>query len=203
MIMLEDFRLNVFMAVAQEKSFTKAASVLGITQPAVSQNVGSLEKELEVKLFERLKGDVLLTAEGRVFMRYAEKMLKLCKDTESLFAAFPESVVKVSSSEELYAYHISPRLSEFAELHPQVHFERAIFDDADISFLLCPSGTSSDDAEVLAKLRVSLSAPETEMGDLSVTHEETLCFDIVCQTTAAFSCTRLCRLLKAFLTLNS
>ena len=40
--MLEDFRLKVFMAVVQERSFTKAASVLGITQPAVSQNVADL-----------------------------------------------------------------------------------------------------------------------------------------------------------------
>ena len=42
--MFEDFRLKVFMAVATEGSFTKAAAVLGISQPAVSQNIAELEK---------------------------------------------------------------------------------------------------------------------------------------------------------------
>ena len=50
--MFEDFRLNVFVAVAREGSFTKAAAALGVSQPAVSQNVADLEKSLGVKLFE-------------------------------------------------------------------------------------------------------------------------------------------------------
>ena len=61
MNMLEDFRLKVFMAVASEGSFTKAASVLGVSQPAVSQNVADLERMTGVKLFERLRGEVNLT----------------------------------------------------------------------------------------------------------------------------------------------
>ena len=45
--MLEDFRLKVFMAVRSEHSFTKAARSLGISQPAVSQNIAELEKEIK------------------------------------------------------------------------------------------------------------------------------------------------------------
>ena len=51
--MLEDFRLKVFMTVAKEGSFTKAAAKLNISQPAVSQHVSELEKTTGVKLFER------------------------------------------------------------------------------------------------------------------------------------------------------
>ena len=58
MPMLEDFRLKVFMAVVHERSFTKAASVLGITQPSVSQNIADLEKMTGRKLFDRQKGAV-------------------------------------------------------------------------------------------------------------------------------------------------
>ena len=54
--------------MAQEKSFTKAAMLLGVSQPTVSNNVSELEKELGVKLFERLHGETLLTPEGQVFM---------------------------------------------------------------------------------------------------------------------------------------
>ena len=73
--MLEDFRLKVFVTVAQQKSFTKAASALNISQPAVSQNVSELEKQLDVKLFERLHGETVLTDAGRVFMKYAERVI--------------------------------------------------------------------------------------------------------------------------------
>ena len=48
--MLQDFRLKVFMAVAEYGSFTKAAESLGVSQPAVSQNIAELERNLGVRL---------------------------------------------------------------------------------------------------------------------------------------------------------
>ena len=65
--MLEDFRLKVFTAVAELRSFTKAASALSVSQPAVSQHVSELEKHVGVKLFERLHGETVLTDAGRAF----------------------------------------------------------------------------------------------------------------------------------------
>ena len=73
--MLQDFRLKVFMEVARQKSFTKAAAALGVTQPAISQNIAELEKGLGVRLFDRLKGETVLTPEGEVFSSYAERLL--------------------------------------------------------------------------------------------------------------------------------
>ena len=71
--MLEDFKLKVFVEVAREKSFTRAASALSISQPAVSQNIAELEKQLGTKLFERRRGEVLLTDAGQVFLSHAER----------------------------------------------------------------------------------------------------------------------------------
>ena len=82
--MLEDFRLKVFMAVAQERSFTRASNLLGISQPAVSQNVAELEKGLGVRLFERMKGDTVMTPEGEVFMTYAKKLLEEAAAAENM-----------------------------------------------------------------------------------------------------------------------
>ena len=73
--MLEDFRLKVFMAVRSEHSFTKAARSLGISQPAVSQNIAELEKELGVELFTRSRGEVTLTPAGISFEEYASRIL--------------------------------------------------------------------------------------------------------------------------------
>ena len=101
--MLEDFRLRVFMAVAEEGSFTKAAASLGVTQPAVSQNIADLEKVTGQKLFERMRGEVALTSQGRVFMEYAGRMLDLCGSLGNRFGRYQPGNVKTSAPEEVYS----------------------------------------------------------------------------------------------------
>jgi len=83
--MLEDFRLRVFVTVAQQKSFTKAASMLRISQPAVSQNVSELEKMLGVQLFVRQKGSTELSDAGAVFLRHAQDILDRYMGLQQLF----------------------------------------------------------------------------------------------------------------------
>lgn len=73
--MLGDFRLKVFLALSKTGSFTKTAAALGISQPAVSQNIAELEKDLGVRLFERGRGEISLTPQGRAFQSYAGKIL--------------------------------------------------------------------------------------------------------------------------------
>ena len=73
--MQEDFRLRVFVTLAEQGSFTLAAKTLGISQPAVSQHITALEKSLGTELFSRNRGEVTLTDAGRSFMKYAEKIL--------------------------------------------------------------------------------------------------------------------------------
>lgn len=83
--MFTDFRLRVFLTVVREESFTNAAKALGVTQPAVSQNVAEIEKSVGVKLFDRAKGEVSLTDAGRSFKKYAENILYWYKAAESMF----------------------------------------------------------------------------------------------------------------------
>lgn len=200
--MLEDFKIRVFLTVVKERSFTKASEVLDITQPAVSQNIAELEKSLGVKLFERLRKETALTDEGRIFLRYAERHAEVSHEVCSLFAKLPESTVRISSSEELYNHYIEPRLSEFMSIHPNVRFERVMFGDADLRFSLRPfTGTPFDtDPDVIARMRISLSAPVIKMGGTNATHEESSYFEVLFQAENSFSCTRLCRLVREFLT---
>ena len=83
--MLEDFRLKVFMAVSEEGNFTRAARVLGISQPAVSQNIAELEKELGKELFIRAKGSVTLTPAGSSFKDFATRILHWYSVAEDMF----------------------------------------------------------------------------------------------------------------------
>lgn len=75
--MLGDFRLKVFQTVAQKKNFSRAAKVLGISQPAVSMHISELEKIIGSPLFIRQKGIVSLTDKGRILLDYSSKILYL------------------------------------------------------------------------------------------------------------------------------
>lgn len=83
--MLQDFKLKVFMEVARKRSFTLAAKALGITQPAVSQNISELEKELGTVLVDRSGRAVKLTAAGLVFEEYASRILYWYSAAGSMF----------------------------------------------------------------------------------------------------------------------
>ena len=67
--------LLYFVTVAEQQSFTRAAEKLRIAQPAISQQIRTLEEELEVKLLLRTKRSVRLTAVGQIFLREAKDIL--------------------------------------------------------------------------------------------------------------------------------
>ena len=73
--MFEDSRINIFLAVCEECSFTKAAKRLGVSQPAVSQNIAEIEKGIGVRLFTRDRNSVALTEEGKRFKEFAEQIV--------------------------------------------------------------------------------------------------------------------------------
>ncbi|HYE64683.1 MAG TPA: LysR substrate-binding domain-containing protein [Pyrinomonadaceae bacterium] len=73
-------QLEVLVAVAQERGFSRAAERLYRTQPAVSQAIRRLEDELGEPLFDRSSKDGTLTASGQVMLKYAQQMLNLRRD---------------------------------------------------------------------------------------------------------------------------
>ncbi len=71
--MLEDCKIRAFLTVVEEGSFTRAARRLGVTQPAVSAQIASLEAAIGQSLFER--GTMLsLTPSGELFLQYARRI---------------------------------------------------------------------------------------------------------------------------------
>jgi len=73
-------QLEVFLAVARERRFSRAAEKLYRTQSAVSQSIRKLEEEIGEPLFDRSSREGLLTDAGRVLQEYAERMLNLRAD---------------------------------------------------------------------------------------------------------------------------
>jgi len=79
--------LEYFVAVAEEGSFTKAAARCHIVQPAISQQIQGLERELGERLFERLPRCVALTPGGRALLPYARECLAVAAKASAEFAA--------------------------------------------------------------------------------------------------------------------
>lgn len=124
--MFEDFKLKVFMAVAENGSFTIAAKALGITQPAVSQNIAELERNMGAELFTRGRGAVTLTAAGVVFKEYAEKILYWYSAAGQLFG--PTGKITANkpvriSADGFIASHILPdAISKLLTFNPSLTF---------------------------------------------------------------------------------
>ena len=75
-------QLEVFLAVAQERSFSRAAETLHRTQPAVSQAIRRLEDDVGERLFDRSSKDGTLTEAGRVLREYAERLQRLAEEAQ-------------------------------------------------------------------------------------------------------------------------
>ena len=74
---MNTFQLSCFLAVAETLSFARAAEQLHVTQPAVTQQIHSLEKELDAVLFRRTTRSVKLTPEGAAFFSDARQIVAL------------------------------------------------------------------------------------------------------------------------------
>lgn len=136
--MFEDFRLRIFLTVAQEGGFTRAASVLGITQPSVSQNIAELERLVGVKLFERQRTEVILTPAGRIFKDYATRIQESYSQATRLLMRFPDTTVRIEASEEIFDYIIDELVPDFIKVHPEVVFERAFIGEYELKVCITP-----------------------------------------------------------------
>ena len=72
-----DTRLLSVLAVCETGSFTRAAERLNLSQPAVSQHIRQIENELNVRVFERVRGSLRVTREGDIVVKYARRMQAL------------------------------------------------------------------------------------------------------------------------------
>ena len=80
---MELSELKVFLRVSAERSFSRAATKLHRTQPAVSQAVKRLEESVGERLFDRATKDATLTEAGRLLRDYAERLLRLSEEAET------------------------------------------------------------------------------------------------------------------------
>jgi DNA-binding transcriptional LysR family regulator len=147
---LENFRLKVFRAVAENASFRKAGEELYLTQPAVTQQIRALEEDLGVQLFDRTGTRVEVTSAGSVLLRYVRQVDKLLARAEQEIAVLNRTEggeLCLGVSTTISQYVLPRMLKEFRRLHPQVR-------------LSVQSGNTEQIVEALIDQEVSLGLIE-------------------------------------------
>lgn len=111
-----DFRLKVFFTVATRLSFTKAASELFITQPAVSKHIQELEEEYKIKLFERNGSKIALTNAGEMLLKHTKNIFEIYREIDfdmSTFINERKGLLRLGASTTISQYIIPPLLARF------------------------------------------------------------------------------------------
>src|SRR4030081_457213 len=119
---MELSQLEVFLAVAREKRFSRAAEKLFRTQSAVSRTIHKLEGELGEALVDRSSRDGVLTDAGKVLYEYAEKLLNLRTEAAESLSELRElqKGKLVIAANEFTALYLLPVLVEFRRVHPMI-----------------------------------------------------------------------------------
>lgn len=121
--MITDFRLKVFKTVADRLSFTRAARELLISQPAVTKQIGELEKQLAAPLFLRRGNTISLTAQGERLLEYTNRILALYGELNDQFAdqnAPDEGEIRLGASTTIAQYVLPGLLARFRKRYPEV-----------------------------------------------------------------------------------
>ena len=116
-------QLRILKAVATEKNFTKAASVLYISQPSLSKQIKTLEKNLGILLINRERNKISLTESGKVLLQYSERILALCEESCRALIDLKNGDrgnLTVGASQTIGTYLMPRILTLFAQNYPQI-----------------------------------------------------------------------------------
>lgn len=116
--------VRTFATIARLGSFTQAAARLGRQQSTISLQIARLEAVVESKLLERSPRSVTLTAEGKIFLDYAQRMLDLNDEAVSRFSEpLMTGLVRLGTPEDFATRHLPDVLARFAQAYPSVALE--------------------------------------------------------------------------------
>lgn len=117
--------LNIFIEVAELKSFTRAGERLGYSQPTVSFQIKQLEQELGVQLFDRIGHTVTLTDAGREVLSYAQSICNLSQEMAVGVKERrdPRGVIRLGMADSLCEPLLAREFGAFRQKYPKVSVE--------------------------------------------------------------------------------
>lgn len=130
-----DFRLKIFHTVAQVKSFTKAAGILNLTQPAITFQIKNLEEEFSTRFFNRDQNRITLTDTGRILFRYAEIILdeyEKASDEIARITGMLSGEIRIGVASLLGKYLLPKLMGVFKQRYPDINTIMLVGDSADL-----------------------------------------------------------------------
>jgi len=119
-------QLRILKAVATERNFTKAAEILYLSQPSLSKQIKTLEKNLDTLLINRESNKLSLTESGEVFLQYSERILALCEESCRALIDLKNGDrgnLRVGASQTTGTYLMPRILTLFAQNYSQIRLK--------------------------------------------------------------------------------
>lgn len=136
--------LETFLAVAESRSFSRAAEHLHLTQPAVTKRIKALEADLAILLFDRVGKRVELTQGGRLLLPRAQNLLAEIADTRRMLKNLDEQVsgsLDLATSHHVGLHRLAPVLKAFSDRFQEVVLDIR-FEDSEAAHDLVRRGRS-------------------------------------------------------------
>jgi len=115
--------IHYFLAVAKHQSFTRAAAVLHVSQPALSQRVKQLEEDLGAPLFDRSGKTTRLTDAGEAYFHYAHRALRDLEEGKRAIhdvGDLSRGSLRIAVTPTFTSYYIGPLVEAFHQRHPGI-----------------------------------------------------------------------------------
>ena len=117
--------LRVFYHVAKTEQISKAAEILNVSQPAISQQIKSLEDQIGFKLFSRSKKGVKLTQEAEEIFAYCKNIsaqIESINHTLQNISSLDTGTLRIGASDTICKYYLIDKLKTFEELYPKIRY---------------------------------------------------------------------------------
>jgi DNA-binding transcriptional LysR family regulator len=130
--------LLTFITIGRTGGFSKAADLLGRSQPAISRRIALLEEELGVPLFERVAGGAVLSAAGEALLPHARKVLAALEDCRAAIDDLRSGggALTIALVGTLAGANLTPQLSRFAREYPQARVSLRTANSSQVSELV-------------------------------------------------------------------
>ncbi len=147
-----DYRDKVFLCVAENLSFSKAAKELFISQPAITKHIKELENKLNINLFERKGNKIFLTKAGKLTFSCLKKIERQYRDMEFEIGRLNDSFLgqlKIGASSTISQYLVPKVMASFHKQYPKIE-------------LFLYNGNSFDMEQLLLKNKIDLALVEND-----------------------------------------
>lgn len=134
--------LKAFVAVAESGSFSRAAELLFMTQPAISKRIAGLEDDLGTALFDRLGRTIQLTEAGEIFLTSTRRILADIDISREEVISLSSNVsgrLRLATSHHVGIHRLPPVLKAFTQAYPQVELD-LLFMDSELACADVASG---------------------------------------------------------------